>query len=238
MVAVGKDGNAYLLDRTNLSSISPPVALDHFGSGQMLQAVAAYETEAGTYIVCRSGTTRLDAFRITAANPLAIVGTWTETEDGEGSPFVTSTDGTNNAIVWLVGSEGDQKLHGYNGETGAVIFNGGGTNELMSDTRRFNTGIVAHGRIYIANDNKVYAFTVPVPPIVLTSFTILPDDTFQFGFTNTPGLSFTVHSATNLFLSFTNWTQLGTATEISPGQFQFTDATPIKQERFYRVRSQ
>ena len=238
MVAVGKDGNAYLLNRTNLSGVSPPVALDHFGSGQMPQAVATYETAAGTYIVCRSGTTSLDAFRITAANPPAIVSTWTETEDGEGSPFVTSTDGTNNAIVWLVGSEGDQKLHGYNGETGAVIFKGGGTNELMSDTRRFNTGIVAHGRIYIANDNKVYAFTVPVPPIVLTSLTILPDDTFQFGFTNTPGLSFTVHSATNLFLSFTNWTQLGTATEISPGQFQFTDATPINQERFYRVRSQ
>ncbi len=31
----------------------------------------------------------------------------------------------------------------------------------MAGTRRFNTGIVARGRIYIANDNKVYAFVAP-----------------------------------------------------------------------------
>ena len=31
----------------------------------------------------------------------------------------------------------------------------------MTGTRRANTGIVAHGRIYFAADNKVYAFTAP-----------------------------------------------------------------------------
>jgi PQQ enzyme repeat len=237
VVAVGKDGYVYLLNQTNLSGVSPPVARSHFGSGQMPQAVAAYKTAVGTYIVCRSGTTSLNAFQITAANPPAIVSAWTETENGEGSPFVTSTDGTNNSIVWLIGSEGDQKLHGYNGQTGAVIFNGGGANELMSGTVRFNTGIAARGRIYVANNNKVYAFGVPVPPVILANSTTLPDGVFQFGFTNTPGLSFTVYSTTNLFLSFTNWTQLGTATEISPGQFQFADSTVINHERFYRVVS-
>ena len=45
--------------------------------------------------------------------------------------------------------------------TGAVVYAGGGPNELMAGTHRFNAGIAARGRIYIANDNKVYAFAAP-----------------------------------------------------------------------------
>ena len=88
---------------------------------------------------------------------------------GCGSPFVTSTDGTNNMIVWVVGTEdhataGDQRLHGYDGDTGAVLYDGGGPNELMAGTHYYSTtGIVARGRIYVAGDNKVYAFAVPSP---------------------------------------------------------------------------
>ena len=53
-------------------------------------------------------------------------------------------------------------MHGYNGDTGAVVYAGGGANELMTGTRQWNTGIVARGRIYFAADNKVYAFKVPI----------------------------------------------------------------------------
>ena len=51
---------------------------------------------------------------------------WNVSQNGVGSPFVTSTDGTGNVIVWAVGSGGDQRLHGYDGDTGNVIFGGGG----------------------------------------------------------------------------------------------------------------
>ncbi len=82
--------------------------------------------------------------------------------NGCGSPFVTSTDGTNNTIVWVVGTQGDQRLHGYDGDTGAVVYAGGGANELMAGTHSYTTtGIAARGRIYVATDNKVYAFIVP-----------------------------------------------------------------------------
>jgi hypothetical protein len=71
-------------------------------------------------------------------------------------------DGTNNTIVWVVGASGDQRLHGYDGDTGAVIFAGGGPNELMAGTHSYSTtGIVARGRIYVGADNKVYAFFPP-----------------------------------------------------------------------------
>ena len=31
----------------------------------------------------------------------------------------------------------------------------------MTGTRKWNSGIVARGSIYVANDNKVYAFRIP-----------------------------------------------------------------------------
>jgi hypothetical protein len=64
------------------------------------------------------------------------------------------------------GSGGDGRLHAYNGDTGNVIYAGGGANEMMSGTRKWNTGIVARGRIYYPADNKIYAFKVPAatPP--------------------------------------------------------------------------
>lgn len=176
--------------------------------------------------------------RIGPTSPPTITSVWTVSQNGRGSPFVTSTDGTNNAIVWGIGSEGDQRLHGFDGDTGAVVFSGGGANELMAGTRRFNTGIAARGRIYVANDSRVYAFTVPVPPIALANSTLWPRGAFQFTSTNVPGLRFTVFGSTNAALPFTNWTRLGSVGEASPGQFQFTNSQATNSsERFYRVRS-
>ena len=238
VVSLGKDGNAYLLNRTNLGGVSVPVAQAHVSASAIRQAAASYRTALGTYVVFCGDTTNLSAFRIGAASPPTITSAWTIHQGGRGSPFVTSTDGTNNAIVWGIGSEGDQRLHGFNGDTGAVVFSGGGTNELMAGTRRFNTGIAARGRIYVANDSKVYAFTVPVPPIVLTNSTWLPGGAFQFGFTNVPGLSFTAFATTNVTLPFTNWTRLGSVAEVLPGRFQFTDPQATNDSRrSYRVRS-
>src|SRR5437867_6409367 len=86
---------------------------------------------------------------------------WNVSQGGRGSPWVTTTDGTNNATVWVANVEGDGKLYGYNGDTGATVFAGGGPDEQMSGTRQWNTGMVARGRIYFGADNKVYAFKVP-----------------------------------------------------------------------------
>jgi hypothetical protein len=170
VVALGKDGNAYLLNRNNLGGISAPVASSNVSSSSIIQAAATYRTAGFTYVVFRASSSTTTAFRITATSPPTITSGWSVTgQSGRNSPFVTSTDGTNDAIVWVVGAEGDQRLHGYSGDTGSVIYAGGGANELMAGTQRFNTGIAARGRIYIATNNKVYAFKVPVPTLLLTS---------------------------------------------------------------------
>jgi hypothetical protein len=172
IVALGKDGNAYLLNRDNLGGISAPVASAHV-AGVIIQAAATYRTNQGTFVAFRvnNNNATFSAFRITAANPPAIVSGWNVTRNngGCGSPFVTSTDGTNDMVIWVVGTEdhnteGDQRLHGYDGNTGAVVYDGGGPNELMAGTHYYSTtGIVARGRIYVAGENKVYAFAAPTP---------------------------------------------------------------------------
>ena len=159
VVALGKDGRAYVLNRNALTGISVPLASAIVGSSN-IQAGAAYRTATGTYVVFRPTTGTITAFRITATNPPTIATGWTVSSTGRSSPFVTSTDGMNNMIVWAfgTGTANTQVLLGYNGDTGAVVYNGGGTNELMAGPRAFNTGIAARGRIYIAADNRVYAF--------------------------------------------------------------------------------
>jgi Domain of unknown function (DUF2341)/PQQ enzyme repeat len=166
IVAMTKSGYAYLLNRNNLGGVSAP--LDSFvasGSG-LLQAAVTYRTAQGTYVAYRSDRGNIvRALGINATNPPSFRRfVWNVSQSGGGSPFVTSTDGTNNMIVWSVGTgtSGDQKLHGYDGDTGAVVYGGGGANETMAGTHSYSTtGIVARGRIYVATDNKVYAFKLP-----------------------------------------------------------------------------
>jgi PQQ enzyme-like repeat protein len=157
VLATGKDSNAYLLNRNNLGGISAPVAQLSVGF-TIGQSSATYRTAQGTYFVFRAGS-QVKAYKITATSPPTIVFAWSVNQSGQGSPWVTTTDGTNNAIVWVVGAQGDGLLHGYDGDTGAVIYGGGGI--VMSGTRKWNSGTVARGSIYVANDNKVYAFRVP-----------------------------------------------------------------------------
>ena len=100
----------------------------------------------------------LTALRITAAAPPRLSVAWCATQSGRGSPIVTTTDGKANPIVWAVGAEGDNRLHGFRGDTGAVVFAGGGAAEAMGQVRRFQTLIAVGDRLYVAADQHVYAF--------------------------------------------------------------------------------
>src|SRR5204863_5634352 len=119
VVAIGKDQHAYLLNRDNLGGIAAPIASEQESLSVIIQAAAAYRTNQSTYVALRAAADKLRAFRITATTPPTIEVGWDVSRNGCGSPFATSTDGTNNMIVWVVGAGGDQRLHGYDGDTGA-----------------------------------------------------------------------------------------------------------------------
>jgi WD40 repeat protein len=74
-------------------------------------------------------------------------------------------------------------------------------------------------------------------PFLLSQPRKLPTGAFQFTFRNTPGLTFTVLSATSLDAHLADWAGLGLAGEVSPGHYQFTDPSPAPLQRFYAVRS-
>ena len=91
------------------------------------------------------------------------------------------------------------------------------------------------GPIFMADNMMV---TPAPPPIVLANAVRQANGAFQFNFTNTPGLTCTVLASTNPASPVANWSVLGAATEISPGQYQFTDLkAPNNPQCFYRVRS-
>lgn len=88
------------------------------------------------------------------------------------------------------------------------------------------------GTLALATNNLVI---ISVPRLI--NPIMLGNGTFRFAFTNAPGVAFTVLVSTNVALPLSNWTVLGTPTEVSPGQYQFTDAQLTNRPlQFYRVR--
>jgi outer membrane protein assembly factor BamB len=173
LVALGKNGVAYLLDRSNLGGIGTGngttgegMASARVASNAIINAAAAYSTSQGTYVVmtgagigCPGGAGDLVAIRISAGAPPQISVAWCARQNGRGSPMVTTTDGRSEAIVWAVGAESSNRLMGFDADTGQVVFGGGGAAEAMSNVRRFSTPIAAKGRIFVASDSAVHAFT-------------------------------------------------------------------------------
>ena len=218
VVAIGKDHNAYLLNRTNLGGVSLPVASGSVGVSTVINAAATYRSSAATFVALRPASGTLTAFKITAANPPAIMTGWSASSAGRSSPFVTTTDGTNNPIVWAFGTGSGQRLFGYNGDNGAVVYAGGGANDTISGTRSFNTGIAARGRIYIAGDNKVYAFNVPLNPLTVASAVSRKDHGGTNYDISLPGIESRSGGATNdytIVFTFSNSIESGNASVTS-----------------------
>jgi hypothetical protein len=70
---------------------------------------------------------------------------------------VTTTDGTSNAVVW----DANNKLLGYDGDTGMEIVNGAMAT-MGTAIEAWNTPIAAgKGRIAIGVKGQLYVFTAP-----------------------------------------------------------------------------
>ena len=115
---------------------------------------------------------------------------------------------------------------------------------LEADGTLWGWGSNDHGQLGTGNTNDAWSPgmvlwpVVAAPPAITLSGKKLAGGSFQFTFTNNPGTLFAVLTTTNLPLPLTNWEVLGSAAEISSGQFQFTDPLVANRpQRFYRVRT-
>jgi outer membrane protein assembly factor BamB len=162
LVAFGKDGNAYLLNRDNLGSIGGQIAIHHAGGVPIITSPALISAGQRALVVyqarnaaCPDGRrgAGLAALAVTASN---LSPAWCAQLDGRGEPIVSTTDGIADPIVWVAGAEGDGKLHAFRGDTGEPLWT---SPQTVSGLRRFVTILAAEDRLYIAGDGQVSAFT-------------------------------------------------------------------------------
>jgi WD40 repeat protein len=120
------------------------------------------------------------------------------------------------------------------------------TNGPMNDARdTFQEVLLGNGQVLAAGGfagnqalSSAELYGTTSASIVLTNPVRMSNGSFQFSFQYTPGASTTVYGATDVSLPFASWTSLGSATEVSAGQFQFTDTQAATfSTRFYRVSS-
>jgi hypothetical protein len=167
VLALGKDARGYVLNRNNLGGIGGSLVSETVATRPIRTAPAAYPGAGGVFVAFQGEgahcpNTRRDnnltVLQIRAGSPPALATAWCGAFSGAGAPIVTTTDGRANPIVWILGAEGDERLHGYRGDTGEKLVTGGGRGEAMSGLRRFQTLLAAGDRLYIGADGRLYAF--------------------------------------------------------------------------------
>jgi len=162
LLALGKDGKAYLLDRDNLGGIGGQLASETVSDLRIITAPAAYPVGDAVFVAFQapgahcpgSGAGALTVLKISGGPSPRLSTAWCGALRGRGSAIVTTTDGRADPIVWILGAEGDNRLHAFKGDTGQPIF----VSAPMAGLRRFQAPIAAQDRIYVGADGRVYAF--------------------------------------------------------------------------------
>src|ERR1044071_660942 len=152
--------------------------------------------------------------------------------------LVNITGGTAQSNVDYVATNFPMNLTFAAGETNAFIPVTPIADALMEGTETVTLSLAPLLNCLVAGiTNTTLSITdVPTPPL-LGNLTRLGDGSIQFSFQSYTGATFTVRAVTNLALPTGDWTLIGPATEISPGQFQFTDPQATNYlNRFYRVQ--
>jgi hypothetical protein len=168
MIALGKDGNAYLLDRRNLGGIGGALAVRRAANSVIITSATTYLVGSAALVAyrardaaCPTGRYVSGIAALAVTSDARLASAWCSSMRGAGAPIVTTTDGTANPIVWAVGAEGDDRLHAFRGDTGEEMRIGSGAANRMAGLRHFATILVAAGRMYVAGDDRIFAFDLP-----------------------------------------------------------------------------
>jgi len=166
LLALDKNGKAYLLDRANLGGVGHPVLAQQVGESGLLvntspaawrmdrDIMVAFPGFRSTFPGVAVAGCGVMALRISGGAQPAIKTAWCANLYGQGAPIVTTSDARADPIVWIVGAEGDQELHGFRGDTGQEVFTSG----KLDGLGHYVTILAAAGRLYFAGDGQVFAF--------------------------------------------------------------------------------
>jgi hypothetical protein len=162
--AIGKTGEAYLLDRDNLGGVGGALANARVTTNIAITSPAVWNAADGVLVVlqgdgadCPRGEPAdgLIALKI-RVDPAPVIETaWCGSVAHAGSPIVTTTDGRSDPIVLVVGAEGDNRLHAFRADSGEPLAT---PPETMPGLHHFQTLIAAEDRLYVAADDTIYAF--------------------------------------------------------------------------------
>lgn len=162
VLALGKDGKAYLADRTHLGGIGGALAVARVSNERIIGAPAFFEADGRVLVAFASrGSDRCRSSNLTMLSVTAnkVDTLWCAPLAGRGGPIVTTTTaGNTDAIVWVTGAEGDNRLHGFEAMSGRPVVT---APAQMGGLHHMGTLIAAGGRLYVASDSTVYAYAFP-----------------------------------------------------------------------------
>ncbi len=164
LITFAREGNAYLLDRAELGGVDHPLDAQEVAGYGVVTSPAAYRIGRDTLVAfqaygssCPGGKKEAGvvALRISGGPQPSMHTAWCAKLLGyaEGA-IVTTSDDTADPIVWIVGAERDEKLHGFRGDSGQEVFK----SDPLPGLRHFVTVLAAAGRLYVAGDGRIFAF--------------------------------------------------------------------------------
>jgi hypothetical protein len=166
ILAIGKDGDAYLINRDNLGGIGGQLARTPVAALRTTSAPAFWRDGDAVLVAIETAGANcppdkpgkgLVVLKIRADPAPAIDTAWcANVASIHGSPIVTTTDGHSNPIVFALGAQGDSRLYAFRGDTGELLES---QRNYVPGTKDFGTLIAADGRLYVTGGEKVYAFT-------------------------------------------------------------------------------
>lgn len=162
-IGAGKDGNLYVVDRTNLGKFSS-------SSNNIYQELAG-GLPGGIYSMPAAYNNRIyygpvgsPILEFQFKNAKLLTSPVAQTANSFGYPGATpsiSSNGSLNAIVWAAENTNPAVLHAYNAVTLAEIYN---TNQAANGRDHFGAGnkfitpMIANGKVYVGTTNGVGVF--------------------------------------------------------------------------------
>jgi len=150
----GKNGNGYLFSTQTLGHIGGDLyhaaVCDSYGGDAYANSII--------YVACSNGIRALTLN--TTSKTFAPL--WTGPSDANGSPIIAG------GLVWVT-SVSDSKLYGLNPTSGAVM-----VTESVPPMEHFTSPSASDGKLFLATDNTVEAYTIALPVAPTTAGSASP----------------------------------------------------------------